>query len=96
MSLAIPLSAELESQLVAEAERAGVAPDQFAADLLASHLRRDSRRELAIALLDSWLSDASIDASEQRETGDALVHGLDSERPGQRPHFPPELEGVTW
>jgi hypothetical protein len=95
MPLTIPLTPDLEAQLIAEAARTGVAPERLAAGLLARHLRSD-RREAAVALLDSWLAEAEADPTEQRETGEALVRELDAGRPGQRPHFPPELEGLTW
>ena len=95
MPLTVPLTPDLEAQLAAEAARAGVAPERLAAGVLALHLRAD-RRATAVALLDSWLAEAEADPAEQQETGEALVRGLDAARPGQRPHFPPELEGVTW
>ena len=95
MTLTVTLTPDMEAQLVAEAARAGVAPERLAAGVLALHLQAD-RREVAVALLDSWLADAEADPTEQRETGNALVNGLDAARPGQRPHFPPELEVVTW
>ena len=40
------------------------------------------RRAAAIALLDSWLAEA--DSEEQRETCDAFLLRLDTNRPGQR------------
>ena len=95
MPLTITLTPEMEARLVAEASRAGVAPERLAAGVLAMHLRAD-RRDAAVALLDSWLADAAADPTEQRETGEVLVRGLDAGRPGQRSHFPLELEGVTW
>lgn len=93
MPLTVPLTPDLEARLAAEAARAGAAPERLAAEVLALHLRAD-RGSTAVALLDSWLAEA--DPTEQRETGEALVRGLDAARPGQRPHFPPRLEGVTW
>jgi hypothetical protein len=93
MPLTIPLPPDLEARLAAEAARVGVAPERLAASVLDTHLPAD-RRTAALALLDAW--HAGADAEDQRETGDALVRGLDAGRPGQRPHFPPELEGVTW
>ena len=95
MPLTVTLTPDMEARLVAEAARAGVAPERLAAGVLALHLRAN-RREAAVALLDSWLAEAEADPTEQRETGESLVRGLDAGRSGQRPHFPPELEGVTW
>ena len=95
MPLTVPLTPDLEARLAAEAARVGVAPERLVAGVLALHLRAN-RREVALALFDSWLADAKADPTEQRETGEALIGGLDAARPGQRPHFPPELKGVTW
>ena len=53
-----------------------------------------NRRAAAVALLDSWLTAA--DPTDQQETLEALVQGIDANRPGQRPHFPPEAKGRTW
>ncbi len=53
-----------------------------------------NRRAAASALLDSWLTVA--DPTEQQETLDALIQGLDANRPGQRQLFPPEAKGRTW
>lgn len=52
------------------------------------------RRRVAVALLQSWIDDG--DEAEQRETGNALIKGLDANRLSNRPLFPKELEGVTW
>ncbi len=93
MSLALPLPPELEARLAAEALRVGVPPERLAAGVLDAHLPAD-RRAAALALLDAWHDGA--DEADQREVGEALVRGLDAARPGQRPHYPPELEGVTW
>lgn len=95
MPLTIPLTPDLEAQLAAEAARTGVAPERLAAGVLALHLRGD-RRASAVALLDLWLAESQADPTEQRDTGETLVRGLDTARPGHRLHFPPELEGVTW
>jgi hypothetical protein len=93
MPLTFFLPPDLEARLAAEAERVGVPPAALIAGVLDAHLPAD-RRAAALALLDAW--HAGIDAEDQREAGQALVRGLDAARPEQRPHFPPELEGVTW
>lgn len=48
----------------------------------------------AVALLQSWVDEG--DDVEQRETGEALLAGLDANRPLERKHFPLELKGVSW
>jgi hypothetical protein len=93
MPLTFYLPADLEARLAAEAERVGVPPAAHAVGVLDAHLPAD-RRAAALALLDAW--HAGAEAEDQRETGQALVRGLDAARPEQRPHFPPELEGKTW
>jgi hypothetical protein len=47
-----------------------------------------------ISLLQLWIDQGNEE--EQRETGDYLIHALDSDRVGARKLFPPELQGVTW
>jgi hypothetical protein len=93
MSLTVPLPPDLAARLTAEAARLGVPPVTLAAGVLDAHLPAD-RRAAALALLDAWHDGEEGD--DQREAGEALVGGLDEGRPGQRPHFPPELEGVSW
>lgn len=93
MDLTIPLPPELTARLAAEAARVGVPPERLAAGVLDAHLPA-GRRAAALALLDAW--HAGADEQDQREAGEALVRGLDEGRPGQRPHFPPALEGETW
>ena len=51
-------------------------------------------QQRAAALLQSWANDG--DEAEQRETGEALLAGLDENRPSERKHFPPELAGESW
>ncbi len=48
----------------------------------------------AAALLQSWID--AEDETEQRETGEALLAGLDKNRPSERQLFPPELAGESW
>ncbi|MGL6094906.1 MAG: hypothetical protein ACRC7O_03760 [Fimbriiglobus sp.] len=93
MPFAVSLPPDLEARLTAEAARAGVPPEKYAAALLTTHLPAD-RAAAAVALLDGWL--AEPDPSDQHETGDVLVHRLDDSRSGQRPHFPRTAEGRTW
>lgn len=69
-------------------------PPDIESRVLAEAARAADRRSAAIALLDSRLAEA--DSTEQRETSDALLQGLDANRPGQRQPFPPEAKGRTW
>ena len=111
MPTVVNLPPDIEGRVIAEAARVGVTPDRLVADLLERELTADrravsvavaaeamrvaaARRFAAIALLDSWLAEA--DSEEQRETFEALAQGIDANRPGQRPHFPPEAKGRTW
>ena len=111
MPTVVNLPPDIEGRVIAEAARVGVTPDRLVAGLLNRHLAADrrvdpiaeaaeaervaaARRVAAIALLDSWL--AAADSDEQRETCEALIQGLDANRPGQRQLFPPEAKGRTW
>ena len=73
---------------------AGVPPEELVTEVPTRYLLPTGRRAVAVALIESWLADA--DRPGQREAADALVRGLDANRPGERPLFPPELEGATW
>ena len=96
MPLTVPLPPEVEARLVAEAARAGVPPEALAADLLGRSLAPSGRGSVVAALVGSWLETAAL--PEEREAGRELMRGLDANRAaaGERPLFPPELEGVTW
>jgi len=111
MPTVVNLPPDLESRVLAEAARVGVTPDRLVADLLGRQLATDrpvdaaaeaaeaarvaaERRAAAVALLDSWM--AVADPTEQQETLDALIQGLDANRVGQRQLFPPEAKGRTW
>ena len=111
MPTVVNLPPDIEGRVVAEAARVGVTPDRLVADLLERELDANrrvaaiavvaeaarvaaDRRAAAIALLNSWLTVA--DPTEQQETLDALIQGLDANRPGQRQLFPPEAKGRTW
>jgi hypothetical protein len=96
MPLTIPLPPEVEARLTAEAARAGVPPETLAAELLGRSLAPPVRGTALAALIGSWLDTAGL--PEEREAGRELMRGLDANRAaaGERPLFPPELEGVTW
>ena len=96
MPLTIPLPPEVEAQLTAATARAGVQPEALAADLLVRSLAPSGRGAAVAALVGSWLETAAL--PEEREAGRELVRGLEANRAaaGERPLFPPELEGVTW
>ena len=96
MPLTIPLTPEVEARLSAEAARVGLPPETLAADLLGRSLAPSGRGAALAALVGSWLDTAGL--PEEREAGRELMRGLDANRSagGERPLFPPELEGVTW
>jgi hypothetical protein len=94
MSLTLTISPELEQRLVQEAQRHGVAPEQYTLLLLDQHLPRADRGAEVVDLLQSWIDDE--DPMEQKETGDYLIRALDEDRLSDRKLFPPELKGVTW
>lgn len=96
MPLIIPLPPEIEARLASEAARAGVQPEALAADLLVRSLAPQGRGAAVAALVGSWLDTAGL--PEEREAGRELLRGLEANRAaaGERPLFPPELEGVTW
>ncbi len=87
----ITLPPELESRFAALAERDGVTPDELAAEVVKQHLE-DEKIAALDALIESWLADPS----DQIEVGELLVTNIDANRPGQRPHFPPERKGQSW
>ena len=94
MTLMLPLTPEREQRLTQEANRLGVAPEDYALRLLREHLPPPQRQAELVALLESWIKEE--DADEQKQTGDYLLQALDEDRPSQRKLFPPEREGVTW
>ncbi len=94
MTLTINLPPELEKRLAKEAKRHGMAPDQYAAQLLRENLPPQNQRAEAVALLQSWIDET--DDAEQRQTGEYLVQTLDQDRLSDRKLFPPELKDVSW
>jgi hypothetical protein len=94
MTLTLQLTPEMEERLTEEARRQGIAPDEYASQLLSRHLPLKDRRAELISLLQSWIDTG--DAEEQQETGDYLIRSLDEDRLSDRRLFPPELKGVTW
>lgn len=94
MTLTLILSPELEKRLVKEAKRRGIAPDQYAAQLLAESIPLEDRRVEAVSLLQSWIDEE--DDEEQRQTGEYLVRVLEQDRLSDRKLFPPELKDVSW
>jgi serine/threonine protein kinase HipA of HipAB toxin-antitoxin module len=94
MTLTVTLSPEYEDQLLAEASRLGVAPQEYAQRLLEHQLRRSRANAQAVALIQEWINVES--AAEQQATGTYLIQALDTDRPSDRKLFPAELEGNTW
>lgn len=60
---------------------------------LAEHRSQNEKLD-AVALLQSWIDNG--DEEEQKDTGDALIRGLDENRTSNRQLFPKELEGKSW
>lgn len=94
MTLTLDLSADLEQRLNAAAQAQGVAPSEFAVQVLDEKLSDADRRQRAIALLKSWREQGN--AEQQRETMEFLIQALDEDRTSDRKLFPPELKGVSW
>lgn len=94
MTLTLHLPPELSRRLTQEATRLGLELDTLVLQLLAKTLPLADRREEIVRLLQSWIEDG--DPEEQKETGEYLIRVLDEDRRSGRPHFPPELKGVTW
>ena len=97
MTLTLNLPAELEQRLKIEAQRNGLAAEDFTLQLLEKQLpsqKREDRRKELIALVQSWIDDPDVE--EQKETGEYLIRVLDEDRPSERKLFPPELKGISW
>ena len=94
MTLTLELPSELEQQLNRGARLRGIAVEDYALGLLKVSLPVSAGHDEAAALVQSWIDHG--DQSEQRQTGDYLIHALDEDRPSERKLFPPELEGITW
>jgi hypothetical protein len=94
MTLTLSLPSELEQRPLQEAERHGLPADEYALQMLDTHLPPVDRRAELVALLQTWIDEG--DAEEQRETGEQLIHALGADRLSDRKLFPPELQGVTW
>ena len=94
MTLTLNIPPELEKRLTEEAQRAGIATNDYAIRTLDRHVPGPDRSAKLIALLQSWIDAPNLE--EQKETREFLIHALDEDRPSERKLFPPELEGVTW
>jgi hypothetical protein len=94
MTLTLNLTGEVEQMLAAAARSRGVAPADYALQVIERDLAEQKRRQGAIDLLQSWIDQGNAD--EQRATYDYLTRVLDEDRPADRKLFPPELQGITW
>jgi hypothetical protein len=96
MTITLQLSAETQERLQAAARSRGVAPTEYALDVLERNLSEQpiGPNQGAVALLQSWIDQGNAD--EQRRTYEYLTRVLDEDRPAERKLFPPELKGVTW
>jgi endonuclease III-like uncharacterized protein len=93
MTITLALSQEMQQLLVDAADRHGLSPDAYALRLLESSLAKNQPERIK-AMFQSW--DEQFDAEEQRATFDELARSIDADRPGERPHFPPEQKGQSW
>jgi len=97
MTITLRLSPETEERLQAAARSHGIAPAEYALEVLERDLSdrpHAGRNEEAAALLQSWIDQGNVE--EQRKAYEYLTRVLDEDRPTERKLFPPELEGVTW
>jgi hypothetical protein len=94
MTLTLHLPPELEHRLTQEAQRQGLAPDEYTVELLNKHLPPQDQRTELVTLLQAWIDEEDVE--EQRETGEYLIRALDEDRLSDRPLFPPDLKDVTW
>lgn len=94
MTLTLNLSGEIENMLAAAARSHGVAPADYALQVIERDLSEQKRRQGAVDLLQSWIDQGNPD--EQRTTYEYLTRVLDEDRPADRKLFPPNLQGITW
>jgi predicted DNA-binding protein len=94
MTLTLNLSGEVESRLAAAAHSHGMAPADYALQIIERDLSEQQRRQRAADLLQSWIDQGNAD--EQRATYEYLTRALDDDRPADRKLFPPDLQGITW
>jgi hypothetical protein len=90
----LELSPDLESRLVDEASRHGISVGSYAQSILEQHLPSKTKKDPAIALLQSWIDES--DGAEQADKMAHLIQALDDDRLSNRPLFPPELKGKSW
>jgi len=94
MTLTLNLSSDVESSLNAAARLHGLAPSEYALQVIQRDLAEQQKRQQSVDLLQSWIDNG--DSQEQRQTYEYLTRVLDEDRPADRKLFPPELKGVTW
>ena len=94
MTLTLNLTPELQAYLLKEANQHGLSVEALALQLLKSSISLQHQQSEAADLIQSWLDDE--DSEEQQETGQYLIHALDSNRWSERKLFPVEMKGVTW
>jgi len=94
LTLVLNLTPEVEQSLAAAAQSQGLAPADYALQVLKQDLMEQQRRQRAASLLQSWIDHG--DPAEQKTTYEYLTRVLDEDRPSDRKLFPPDLKGVTW
>ncbi len=95
VSLTLHLSPEFEQRLAEEAERLGLASDEYATRLIVESLPIEKRREALVALLQKWIDEPVAD-EEAGETSEDLLGALDQSHSSDRRLFPPDMKGITW
>jgi hypothetical protein len=93
LTLTLPLNDSLKEQLIQEALRSGLSPEQYSAQVLAQHLEETRKHRETVQKLESLLDG---DDEEQRSTGEELIQSLEQHRLSSRTLFPAELKDVTW
>ena len=94
MTRTLTLEPELEERVMEAATAQGLAVDTYLVRLIAENAPKSDRAAKFTALLKSWMEEE--DNGEQAETFEYLSKVIDEDRWSDRPHFPPELRGITW
>ncbi|PZO46439.1 MAG: hypothetical protein DCF15_20290 [Phormidesmis priestleyi] len=94
MTLTLDLPLELQQYLLQEADQHGISVEALALQLLNSSISLKHKQAEAANLIQSWIDNG--DSKEQQETGQYLLHALDSDRWSERELFPVEMKGITW
>lgn len=93
--MTLTLTPELEERVKREAARHGLAPDEYAQQVLDEHLSEAERerREKAVAMLQAWIEE---DEESDEEYDEEFLQMIDEDRLSDRKLFPPEMKGISW